>query len=221
MEKHIYNLNFFYSIIFITVIAFLAACSTTSNLQRAENMYSSLETVDGNISEIMNQIDAVNSNLNELVNSDQVNLRRSFDRFSENVTILKGMQESFAENIEQMQNNSQEYFNQWDESGADYTNPEIQSQSDERRAELGNAYERVEANVAGLREAIQAYVIDVSEIETFLSRDLTSQGIEAMRSTANTSIRNGDNLKEELEILQIAIRDTRSKMDRSGLARSN
>lgn len=216
-----YNPGIYYSIILLAVTAFIASCSNTSNLQRSENMYSSLQTVDNNINEIVRQVDAINNSLNELVNSNTTDLRQTFNRYSENVTTIRSMEEGFAENTERMRSNSQGYFNQWDEDGREYNNPEIQARSDERRTELGNAYERVEANTVGLREAFQAYVSDISEIETFLSNDLTSQGIESMRSTANTSIRNGDNLKEELEVLQIAIRDTRSKMDRDGSIAGN
>lgn len=213
-----YNPGNYYLIILLAVTAFVAACSSTNNLQRAEDMYSSLETVDSNINEIVQQIDAINNSLNDLVDSDQSNLRRSFDRYSESVTTIKGMENGFVENTERMKSNAQAYFNNWDEGGRQYNNPEIQARSDERRSELGNAYEKIEANTVGLREAFQAYVSDISEIESFLSNDLTSQGIESMRSTANTSIRNGDNLKEELETLQTAIRETRSKMDRDGIA---
>ncbi|CAN5378873.1 hypothetical protein BH23BAC3_BH23BAC3_19710 [soil metagenome] len=211
-----YNQGIYFSILLLAVIGFVAACSSTDNLQRSENMYTSLQTVDNNINEIVRQIDAINNSLNELVNTETTDLRRSFNRYSENVNTIRGMERGFAENTERMKSNAQSYFNQWDEEGRQYTNPDIQARSDERRAELGNAYERVEANTVGLREAFQAYVSDVSEIESFLSNDLTSQGIESMGSTANTSIRNGDNLKEELEEMQIAIRDTRSKMDRDG-----
>jgi len=211
-----FNRGIYFSIILLAVTGFVAACSSTNNLQRAENMYSSLQTVDNNINEIVRQIDAVNSSLDDLVNTEPTDLRRSFNRYSENVNAIRNMERGLAENTERMKSNAQGYFNHWDEEGRQFTNPEIQARSDERRAELGDAYERVEANTVGISEAFQAYVTDIREIETFLSNDLTSQGIESMRSTANTSIRNGDNLKEELEELQIAIRDMRSKMDRNG-----
>jgi len=193
------------------------ACSSTDNLRQSEKFHYSLEAVDSHIDEIIAQIDAIRSSLNELTNAPS-NLESAFDTYSDDVEKIRAMEEAFAKNFSDLTGSGDAYFNNWDTSGNQYINPEIQSLSNERRAEVYSAYELIKASSAGIREAFQAYVIDVTEIETFLANDLTRQGVNSISSTANTTIRNGENLLADFDELQLAIRETKSKMDRDGIA---
>lgn len=215
-----YKSGAYYLVVFLFAAHFGAACSSTDNLRQSENFHLSMNTVDDNISEIVTQIDAIRSSLDGLTNSPS-NLESAFDNYSSDVERIMALEQAFAEYYDDMIGNGDAYFDEWDTSGNQYVNPEIQSRSDERRAEIYSAYEMVKANSAGIREAFQAYVIDVSEIETFLANDLTRQGVNSISSTANTTIRNGENLLADFDELQMAIRETKSKMDREGILTRN
>jgi len=216
-----YKTKIYYLIAIMFAAHLGTACSSTDNLRQSEEFHNSLEGVDRNIDEVVTQIDAVRSSLNALTDSNQSDLESAFDNYSGDVEKIIALENAFAEHFNALKSNGDAYFDNWDTSGTQYINPEIQSRSNERRAEVYGAYELIKANSAGVQEAFQAYVIDVREIETFLANDLTRQGINSISSTANTTIRNGENLLVDFDELQLAIRETKSKMDREGVAIRN
>ena len=193
-----------------TVFA-VSACSTTG-MQRSENVQSSMQTVDNDIKEIVVQIDAIGASLDELTKPGQADMKRAFDLFSDNVSEIKKMEKDFAKHAAEMEKSGEAYFSAWDKDSQQYDNPEIQNRSDERRAALGRTYDQIAQNNVGVNEAFQRYVSDVNEIERFLSNDLTTDGMNAITSTANKVVANGNQLKNELQKLQSAIEDARREM---------
>lgn len=191
----------------------ISACSTTG-IERSEEVQSKMEAVDNNIEEIVDQIDAINYSLDELTDRDQEDLKRSFDRFSENASMIKEMERDFEKYADEMEASGKAYFEEWDEQSQEYDNPEIQARSEERREELGRTYDKIAQNNVGVKEAFQTYVSDVNEIEEFLSNDLTRDGIDSISTTSDKVVNNGAHLKRELQNLQAAIEEARNEMRR-------
>ena len=77
---------------------------------------------------------------------------------------------------------------------------------------------QINRNSEGVKEAFKVYVSDVTEIEEYLSNDLTTRGIESIESLSNQTVRNGAQLKRELNSLQSAIEGARAEMRQSGIA---
>ena len=117
-----------------------------------------------------------------------------------------------------MTKSGQKYFEAWDKNKKQYDNPEIQRSSDERRAALGKIYDRIDENNVGVKDAFKTYVSDVSEIESFISNDLTTKGITSIASISDRTVRNGSHLKNELANLQSAIEDARAEMTQTGIS---
>jgi hypothetical protein len=109
-------------------------------------------------------------------------------------------------------------FEAWDKDKNQYDNPDIQTSSDERREALGNIYDRIGENNKGVKEAFKTYVSDVTEIESYISNDLTNKGITSIASMSDKAVRNGSLLKIELENLQSAIEDARAEMTQTGIS---
>ncbi len=210
MKQRIKNGNFVLLICITTAFA-VAACSTTG-MQRSENVQSSMQAVDNDIKQIVVQIDAINASLEELTKPGQADRKRAFDLFSENSSKIEKMEKDFTKHAEQMESSGKTYFNTWDKNNQQYDNPDIQQRSDERREELGETYDKIARNNEGVKEAFQTYVSDVTEIERFLSNDLTDDGMNAISRTSNRVVNNGSQLRRELQNLQGAIEDAREKM---------
>ena len=205
------------AILFVALTFTVAACSSTG-IQRSEDLQSSLETVDNDIKLIVVQIDAIGASLDQLTRPGQSDVRSAFDVYSENVSKIEDMEENFSKNANKMTTDGETYFDNWDKNGDTYDNVELQRSSDERRAELGRTYDRIGQNSQGVKEAFKVYVSDVTEIEEYLSNDLTTRGIESIESLSNQTVRNGNQLKRELENLQSAIEAARSEMRQSGIS---
>lgn len=192
----------------------ISACSSTG-MQRSEDVQSSMETVDNNIKEIVVQLDAINSSLDELTKPGQADRKKAFDLYSDEASKIKKMEQGFARHAAQMESSGKAYFEEWDKNGNQYDNPEIQARSEERRAELGNTYDKIAQRNVGVKEAFKTYVSDVNEIEEFLSNDLTSEGVESINPIAEEVVNNGSHLKRELQNLQSAIEEARREMRQS------
>lgn len=216
------SLNLLFPVcVFLAMGTFITACSTTetmTGLERSEALQSSMQTVDNDIQRILVQIDAVNSSLEELTRPRQPDIARAFEDYSDNVTQLERMVNNFESNLEEMKENGESYFDHWDERVSEYENPEIRQRSNERRSELGETYDEVIVNTHGVDEAFRKYVSDAREIESYLSTDLTSRGVESIAQVADETIDQGDELRHELRNLQTAIETARIEMRREGLA---
>lgn len=215
MKKLIKSGNYLLVLGLASVFA-VAACSTTG-MQRSEDVQSTMETVDNDIKLIVVQLDAIGASLDELIKPGQADVKRAFDLYSDNVSKIKKMEKDFEKHAEEMETSGKTYFAEWDKDGQRYDNPEIQQQSNERREALGLIYDKIAQNNVGVKEAFRTYVSDVNEIETFLSNDLTSRGVNSISTIANKVVINGRQLKNELNSLQTAIEDARSEMRQTGI----
>lgn len=204
--------------IFIFLISILlVGCGSTTGLERSEAIQTSMESVDENIGGILSQVNAVNSSLSELTRRGQGDIKGSFERFSEEASKLREMEREFVRNADRMESNAEAYFEGWTRSDDQYENPEIKRRSEERRQELSQKYERVNQNSESVKQDLRSYVSDINEIETFLSNDLTSQGINSIASVSGEAVNKGERLSSELGSLQSAIASTREEMRHGGL----
>lgn len=204
------------AVLFLAMTVTITSCSSTG-MQRSENLQSSLETVDNDIEIIAKQLDAIGSSLDELTRPGQSEVKKAFDQYSKNVSKIEDMEKNFSKHADQMTSTGKTYFDDWDKNKNNYDNPEIQRSSDERRAALGSTYDKIGENSKGVKEAFRVYVSDVTEIEKYLSNDLTSRGITSIASLSDKTVRNGTQLKNELKNLQSAIENARAEMMQGGI----
>jgi hypothetical protein len=204
--------------VFLMAIMFTAAACSTTGLQRSEDVQSDMRNVDNDIKLIVVQLDAIGSSLDELTKPGQADVKRAFDVYSNNVSKIEKMEKNFSKHADQMTKSGKKYFAAWDKDKNQYDNPDIQRRNDERRAELGKIYDRIGENNKGVKEAFRTYVSDVSEIESYISNDLTTKGITSIASISDRTVRNGSHLKNELVKLQKAIEDARAEMTQTGIS---
>lgn len=176
-----------------------------------------MQRVDNDIKEIVVQLDATGSSLNELTKPGQADVKRALELYTKNVSMIEDMEKDFEKHSSELKESSDNYFEEWGENGSQYDNPEIQRNSDERRAALGETFDKIADNNVGVKEAFRAYVSDLTEIQRFVSNDLTSRGIDSIASISDQAVRNGDRLKNELISLQEAIEEARGEMRQSGI----
>jgi hypothetical protein len=215
--KRFYNQGNLLLTLFLVMTFTVVSCSTTG-IQRSENLQTSLETVDNDIKLIVVQLDAIGASLDELTRPGQSDVRKAFDVYSDNVSKIEKMEKDFANHADKMVENGKTYFQEWEKNGAKYDNPEIQRSSDERRAALSEIYDEIGKNNVGVKEAFRIYVSDVTEIQSYMSNDLTTRGITTISSLSDNTVRNGNRLKSELQSLRSAIEDARAEMRQGGVS---
>ena len=168
--------------------------------------------MDSDIREIKIQSDVTAKSLDSVLNAGQPELKKAFDTYSDAVAELDSQGKKVLKHIDEMKARSTEYFAEWEKQGETYTNPQIRELSDERRNKLAEIYARVPAAGSGIKRAYLAYLVDLKESQTYLSNDLTPDGITAIIPVAEKSDQDAEALKTSLEPVLTALDEINAEL---------
>lgn len=205
---------FFLATIAVAAIS-ISGCASTG-LQRSEKASTSMQAVDNDIKLIVVQLDATGASLDELTRPGQSDVKKAFDLYSDNISKLVEMEKDFPKHADEMRARGKDYFAEWQTEGKKYKNPRIQRLSEQRRMELGAIYDQIPLKSIGVKEAFRSYVSDATEIQTYLSNDLTTRGVKTIAPLARQVANEGDDLKYAIQNLQTAIERASAEMSQSG-----
>jgi hypothetical protein len=201
--------------VLITVATYFTGCSSTG-VERSEKATTTMQTMNNDIRFIVAQLSATGTSLSDLTQPDQSDIRKGFDTYTENVNKMSSLEKQFTKHTNQMKLRGKEYFEEWQKDGAQYKNRQIQDLSEQRRQELGEIYGRIAENSVGVKEALRAYVSDISEIQMYLSNDLTVKGIQVIVPITQRVVSDGENLSFAIRSVQTSIDRARLEMAQGG-----
>ncbi len=215
MKRINQQVAFLFTMLIVVVVLIISGCASTG-IQRSEKATSTMQAMDDEIKLVVVHLEATGASLDELMKPGQSDVKKAFELYSDNVSKIEKLEKDFAKHAKEMKDRGAEYFDEWKTEGDKYENPEIQALSEQRRAELGEIYGKIAENSIGMNEAFKAYVSDVKEIQTYLSNDLTSKGIESIAPISRKAVTDGNRLKYEIKKLQTSIEEARKEMAQSG-----
>ena len=197
--------------IVITAAIGMAGCATTG-MERSTKAKISMTEMDSNIKTLLVQLDATGASLRELVKPNNSDVEKAFQLFTENVSKMEKMEKSFTKHTDEMNAKGKDYFEVWQKEGDKYKNPRIQELSEQRRLELSRIYGEIATNSIGVKEGLNSYVSDLTEIQKYLSNDLTPKGIQAIEPLAREVINQGNELKYDIKDIQAAVNRANAAM---------
>jgi len=171
-----------------------------------------MQSVENDIVALNAQLDATNSALSTLFSPQQTNQEKAFENYSKSADKVQEAGNNFLKHTDAMATSGADYFSEWRKQGDSYTNPQIRAISEERRAELSSAFTRIAQASVGLRSSLQTYLVDIKDIRTYLSTDLTPKGVEAMKPTADKAMADGATLKLQIEPVLLAVTEARRQL---------
>jgi len=201
----------FFTMLLLGTAAFLGGCATTG-MDRSVNTSNSIKDVDSEIRKMIVQIDVTAASLDTLVIPGQTKLKKPFEKYSDNLVKLDKEGTQVLKRTEEMKANSKEYFAEWEKEGDSFTNPELRELSAERRIKLAEIYARVPAAGYGVKGNYHAYLLDLKEIQKYLSTDLTPKGIESISPVVKKSIQDLDALKQSLRPVIVALDEIKAEL---------
>lgn len=201
----------FFNLLLLCTAVFLGGCATTG-MDRSVKTSNSIQEVDNELRKMIVQIDATAASLDSLIAADTSDLKKSFDSYSDNLAKLDSEGKRVSKRAEELKSQSKEYFAEWEKQGDTFTNPEIRKLSAERRNNLAETYARVPAASAGIKETYDTYLMDLKDIQRFLSIDLTPKGIEGITPLAKKSVQNLDALKRSLQPVLAALDEIKAEL---------
>lgn len=210
-----------FTAVLLGAITFLTGCATTktpptpstTSMDRATKTTNLMQTVEGDYQQASEQIDATRASLEDLIKPGQTDMKRAYVAYGENVGKMEKLGKRLDMHTEQMRARGNEYFAEWESS---YTSPEIRELSERRRNEMREVYAKIPEASIGVSGALKSYLTDIRDIQTYLSNDLTPQGIETIRPIAERAVRDGDNLKETVKPVLAAIDRVKTEMTQGG-----
>lgn len=198
-------------VVLVSVLAGLVGC-TTSGYRTSERTAATLQTLAAKIEGAGTQMDIAVTELNNLVNSPQPDLRPQFNRFSTAVGKLSTLSNSVHKADDNLQNRGQLHFASWEKELATIQNEVIRSSGQARKLELQGRFDAVRNTCLSVLTSFAPVQADLGDVNRFLNADLTPGGLAAIRDSANritqqaTPVRQSvGNLVAELRALGVAM----------------
>lgn len=207
-------------------VTFAVGCATMSKngVKRAEKTTTSMQTVDSDIRQASMQIDNVKTTLDDLIKTGQSpaaqpdDVKVAYTEFSKNADNMEKTGNKLNKHIDEMASRGNDYFEEWGKEGGTYTDPQIQKLSEENRARLNSTFRDLQLATASVRANLNAYMSDLKQIQTYLSNDLTQQGIAAISPIANSLQQDGAKLKQSFDPVETSIMQARAQLVPGGAA---
>jgi len=189
----------------------LAGCAT-SGYRTSEQTAATLQGLAAKIEGAGTQMDIAVTELNNLVNSPQPDLRPQFDRFSAAVGKLSALSNSVHKADNNLQTRGKVHFDNWEKELATIQNEVIRSSGQARKLELQGRFDAVRNTCLSVLTSFTPVQADLGDVNRFLNSDLTPGGLAAIRDSANritqqaTPVRQSvGNLVTELRALGVAM----------------
>lgn len=209
------QVNYFLLSVLLSGPIIIAGCQSTS-MERSTEVRTSLQTMDNDITAAILQLDATGTALGEILRPGQPDLMKALEAFSDNVDQIVATETKFVRHADELTARGTEYFEEWQKEGTEYNNPQIQQISNQRRSILGGVYGQIAERSNRIKDNFRTYASDVTEIQTFLSNDLSANGVSAITPIARRVISDGDSLNNAMHNIQNIIQSARKEMVQSG-----
>lgn len=199
-------------------LTYLSGCWKETGMQRSAQTSATMQVVQEDYQQALVQVDATNASLDALLKAEPSDLKKAFAVYSDNVAKMNDQGNALLKHSEKMRAEGREYFNEWRMEGDAYTNPDIQKLSEQRRARLSQAFDNIAASGAGVRGSLTTYLSDIRQIQTYLSNDLTPNGVASITPVAQQTMADGSNLKSDVQPVLSAIEYAKGEMSQEGSA---
>ncbi|HWN94037.1 MAG TPA: DUF2959 family protein [Methylomirabilota bacterium] len=176
--------------LFLVVALLLGAGCRSTGYRKSDAAGKSLSTAAAEVQAESRAIDATVAALNDLVNQPATDLKPQFRRFSAALKRLVAAAEQTEKRGEFMEEKNAEYFAVWDQEVAAINYGIVREQSENRRAEVTNRFHSIKSRYEEAQAVVRPLINYFSDIQTALSLDLTSDGLESVRSIVNNADQN-------------------------------
>lgn len=132
-------------------------------------------------------IEATLAALNDLVNQPAADLKPQFHRYSSALNRLVASAAQTERTRQQMELKSAEYFGAWDKEVAGINYGIIRELSEARKTEVTNRFHSINSRYLEAQSVVRPLITYLEDIRTALSVDLTSAGLNAVKSIVNNA----------------------------------
>lgn len=128
-------------------------------------------------------------------------LSKEFAQFNKELAETQKMAANAAARTADMRGRAAAYVERWQADMQQVSNPELRSAATRRAAAVKARYDDIKAAATSTREAYQPFVNELTDLQAYLSHDLTAEGVRAARPIFDEAIGRGQTLRQALDAL--------------------
>jgi hypothetical protein len=185
---------------------FIAGCATTG-YEKADSTATTLSESSDMVAKGNVLIDETLANLNDLVSHPGPDLHKQFNAFNNSVNELGLTARDVTVKSERMRVQGAAYFKNWDNEMAKIKNEDIRQRSEARKNEVSAHFDRITQLYEETKAAFVPYMSDLRDVQKFLSVDLTSGGLSAIKGVVAKATEHAAPLKESMGKLSGEFKD--------------
>ena len=182
----------------VTALALASGCASTAP-ERAAKATESIDALIAEMGKVKGGVDQSLNALDALVSKPSDNLKGQFDAYAQSVAALDQHAKAVADRAEAMKARGQEYFKGWEESTATLSSEEMRAYSEQRRAKLSAAYTDIQEKTGKAKEEFGPFITSLKDIQSYLSLDLTANGLQSVGNLATKGRASGAKVKENID----------------------
>jgi len=164
------------------LLGVLAGCASTG-YDKATATGTALQATAQQVSLGSAQLTETMAFLNNLVERPQADLRPQFEKFSTALDQLQALAKDVNDKATDMQAKGQDYFKAWDQQLATIKNEDIRTRSAKRQQEVAAKFQTMNGDYQEAKTAFKPLMSNLQDIKTYLSNDLTANGIASIKKT--------------------------------------
>jgi chromosome segregation ATPase len=157
----------------------LAVGCSSNGQQRAQTTVAGLQDTRKQITDGQAQVDKTLAAMNAIPGSND--LKTAYSKFSDEVDNLNSDANDVKNSVQSMKDNSADYIKQWQDEMSAVTDPTLKSVAAARQAAVQAKFTDVQAKYEAAKDAYKTFHDDLTSLQTYLSNDLTPEGVTAAK----------------------------------------
>ena len=161
----------------------LAAGCASSGYDKGEKTAQNIQTAANRIAALPTLVDKTMASLDALVNKPQADLRPQFKQFNADLAEVESAAKEVGAARRSMGEKGKEFFAAWDAQLAQISNEDIKARSEARKKEVTDRLDAIKRSYTEAETAFRPFMNNLKDVQKYLSVDLTSGGVTAIKDT--------------------------------------
>ena len=184
----------------LTAAVLLSGCASTG-YQRADKTGESIANFHNEVVNLKKAVDGSMANLSLTTEAAASDPRNAFNTFSKSVDRVQDARARCAKRATEVKAQGNAYFKQWEQQLAQINDPDIRQVAQARKAKLNEIFSKVGPALEQAKADFDPFLVNLKELRTFLSLDLTVAGVDSARPIIEKTRESGVKIQESLDTL--------------------
>jgi len=175
------------------------ASSSGSGPQKASGIEKSLDKAKADMGKAKDLVSETSAALNDILTDPQRDLKPQFKTFAGSLGKLHAVSQKMRDKATAIETQLDKYLESRREQVGTIQDVALRDTALNRIAQCNESFKRLSAVLTQAKDTLSPYVANLSDIQKFLSADLTPGGLKAISGLANTAARSQKGVQDQLD----------------------